>query len=198
MYDGVDELDVVGPLEVLRAANALGAGLDVHLVSRFRQGDPKEGPPVTGAHGLHFHADGTYSPGADWLIVPGGGWVSRAPQGAWAEAQRGHLVQILRRADAAGEAEIIAGVCTGSMLLAYAGITKGRRATTHRGAQAELAEKGATVVEDRVVDDGTLVTCGGVTAGIDLALWLLDREFGQDMADQIAARLEYPRFRPTA
>ena len=186
VFDGVDELDVVGPLEVLRSAGSL----DVRLVTRARQ------PAVTGAHGLVLQADATYEPGAEWLIVPGGGWVGRAQQGAWAEAQRGHLVQILRRAETSGTAELLAGVCTGTMLLAYAGVTTGRRATTHPEARAELAEKGATVVDERVVDDGTLVTCGGVTAGLDLALWLLERQFGREVADRAAARLDYARFRP--
>jgi transcriptional regulator GlxA family with amidase domain len=52
---------------------------------------------------------------------------------------------------------------------------------------------GATLVTDRVVDDGDLVTSGGVTSGIDLARWLVEREFGRDLAERTAARMEYPR-----
>ncbi|GAC1373394.1 MAG: DJ-1/PfpI family protein [Actinomycetota bacterium] len=192
VYDGVDELDVVGPLEVLRSAAGLGAAVEVRLVTRMSQA------VVTGAHGLSFQTDGTYSAGADVLIVPGGGWVAKSPQGAWAEAQRGHLVQILRRAGAAQEIGVIAGVCTGTMLRVRAGVVGKRRATTHHDAWEDLAASGATLIKDRVVDDGDLVTSGGVTSGIDLALWLVERELSRDLADRVAQRLEYVRFRPPA
>jgi transcriptional regulator GlxA family with amidase domain len=54
----------------------------------------------------------------------------------------------------------------------------------------------ATLVKDRVVDDGDLATSGGVTSGIDLALWLVEREFGRDLAERTAARMKYPRAVP--
>jgi len=82
------------------------------------------------------------------------------------------------------------------MLLAHAGLVGSRRANTHQGAQEELREMGTDVVDDRVVDDGDLVTCGGVTSGIDLALWIVEREFSKDVADRVATRMEYRRFRP--
>ena len=64
---------------------------------------------------------------------------------------------------------------------------------THHGAVEELRETGADVVDARVVDDGDVLTCGGVTAGIDLALWLVEREFGTDLADAVASVMEYDR-----
>ena len=82
------------------------------------------------------------------------------------------------------------------MLLAHAGIVGTRRAATHYTARADLAETGATVVEDRVVDDGDLVTSGGVTSGLDLALWFVEREAGVDLADRVATRMEYTRVKP--
>jgi len=91
---------------------------------------------------------------------------------------------------------VMAGVCTGTMLLAHAGVVGERRATTHHSALPDLADLGATVVQDRVVDDGSLVTSGGVTSGIDLALWLVEREFSREVADNVAQRMEYPRWRP--
>ena len=81
------------------------------------------------------------------------------------------------------------------MLLAHAGIVESRRAGTHHTAW-DLRATGATLVKDRVVDDGDLVTSGGVTSGIDLALWLVEREFGRDLAQRTAARMEYPRAVP--
>ena len=190
VYDGVDELDVIGPLEVLRCAESLGAEVTVHLVTAPAKDS------VTGSYQLRFEPDSILVPGdADILIVPGGGWATRSPQGAWGEVQRGDLLPSL--AQAAQSTRIMAGVCTGTLLLAHAGIVGNRRATTHHAAQQDLADLGATLVSDRVVDDGSLVTSGGVTSGIDLALWLVEREFSATVADAISARLEYPRTRPT-
>src|SRR5207245_2519987 len=73
---------------------------------------------------------------------------------------------------------VLAGVCTGVMLLARAGVIGARPATTHHGAKAELEAAGVKVVDERVVDAGGLVTAGGVTSGIDLALRLVERVAG--------------------
>ena len=184
VFDGVDELDVVGPLEVLRSAARAGADIAVRLVSLR--------PPldVRGAHGLRLQADSVYEPGARVLVVPGGGWLSRSETGVWGEAERGEWLPLLRAAADGGV--VMAGVCTGVMLLARAGVVGGRPATTHRGAWTDLAESGAQVLSQRVVDDGTLVTAGGVTSGIDLALRLVERFAGRHHAEREATRLEYP------
>lgn len=192
VYDGLDELDALGPLEVLRNAERAGCELSVRLVTRKPQ------TVVTGAHGLRFEPDGVYGHGADVLVVPGGGWMARAELGSWGEAQRGDLLGVLNQAREQPTLRIMAGVCTGTMLLAKAGIVGKRRASTHHSAWSELEATGATLVRDRVVDDGDLVTSGGVTSGIDLALWLVEREYGRSLADAIASEMEYPRFRPEA
>jgi transcriptional regulator GlxA family with amidase domain len=190
VFDGVDEMDALGPLEVLRSASSWSAALKTHLVTR----EPQD--VVRGLHGLRFLPDGVLVPGAaQVLLVPGGGWATRADVGAWGEAERGTLLPVL--AAAAATAEISAGVCTGTMLLARAGVVGSRRASTHASALADLAAAGATVVADRVVDDGSLVTSGGVTSGFDLALWLVERLVGREAADGVAARMEYARYRPS-
>ncbi|MBK1783544.1 DJ-1/PfpI family protein [Prauserella cavernicola] len=183
VFPGVDDLDVFGPVRVLR-----GAGFDLRLVAR---GEPE---PVPTSSGVPFLPDARYAPGADVLLVPGGGWGARAETGAWGEARRGDWLPILREA----RPEVLAGVCTGTMLLAHAGRVRGRRANTHHAATAELAELGAEVVDERVVDDGDLVTSGGVTSGIDLALWLVERIAGRERADAVAANLEYARHTPAS
>jgi len=188
VYDGLDEMDALGPLEVLRSAQAAGADITTRLVTRV----PTE--QVTGAFGLRIYPDATYEPGAHVLIVPGGGWAARANRGAWAEVQDGSWLPLL--ADAARQVRIIAGVCTGTMLLAHAGVIGTRRASTHHTALAELAGTGAQVVTDRVVDDGDLITSGGVTAGMDLALWITERITDREFADGLARRMEYQRLRP--
>jgi uncharacterized protein (DUF427 family)/putative intracellular protease/amidase len=184
LFDGVDELDAVGPLEVLRGAAAHGADLTVRLVTRAL---PLE---VTGNHGLRMKADAVYSLGQDILLVPGGGWVARSETGAWGEAERGDWLPILKEAADAGV--VMAGVCTGVMLLARAGVIGARPATTHHLARADLEAAGVRIVDQRVVDAGGLVTAGGVTSGIDLGLHLVERLVGPEAAEEQAARLEYP------
>jgi len=77
------------------------------------------------------------------------------------------------------------------MLLARAGVTDGRPATTHASARDELRDSRADLVDGRVVDDGDLVTAGGVTAGLDLAFHLVAREFGDEVAATVATQMEY-------
>jgi len=79
------------------------------------------------------------------------------------------------------------------MLLAASGLTAGRRATTHQSAIEDLRASGAEIVEDRFVDDGDLVTAGGVTSGLDLALHLVERFAGAEIAGAVAAEIEYAR-----
>jgi transcriptional regulator GlxA family with amidase domain len=180
IYQGFDELDALGPFEVLR-----NAGLDARLVTI------DGAPTVTGSHGAVLRPEGVLSEETDLVVVPGGGWNDRAAEGAWAEAQRGELPR--RLAELHGAGIPLASVCTGGMLLAEAGVLQGRPATTHHGALEELRERGADVVEERVVDDGDVLSAGGVTSGIDLALWLVERERGRDAADAVAREMEHER-----
>ena len=185
VFDGVDEMDVMGPFEVWSHARRRPE-FDLALVGL-------DGPvEVTGLHGLQFKApEGLGTP--DALFVPGGGWMNRAETGSWAEARRG--VMTARIAELAPSLSLITSVCTGAMLLAEAGLLKGRPATTNRGAWAELEAFGADLKTNRVVDDGDLITAGGVTSGIDLALYVVERVCGAEVADGIAGAQEYTRDR---
>jgi len=189
-YDGFDELDVVGPYEVFQAATDRGADLPARLATL----DPAE--RVTAAHGLRVEPDETLpdpgAPGApELLVVPGGGWNDRRGAGAWAEAERGAVPGAVAAHHAAGAT--VAGVCTGGMLLERAGLLDGRPATTHHGALDDLRATDAEVREERVVDDGDVVTAGGITSGIDLALHVVEREAGAAVAEAVAANMEYAR-----
>ncbi len=185
IFDGFDELDAIGPYEVLANAAQLGADLRVQLLTL------KPADEVIGSHGLRVRPDGLLDGRIDLVIVPGGGWNDRAERGAWDEARQGELPKAVARLYDAGAT--IASVCTGAMLLSAAGLTRDRPATTHHGALDELREQGADVIEARVVDDGDLLTAGGVTSGIDLALWLVEREWGAELAKKIEAEMEYER-----
>jgi transcriptional regulator GlxA family with amidase domain len=184
LFDGFDDLDAIGPFEVFSHAKSFGADVEVGLFTLSEQAI------VTSSHGLRIEPDGVLAGvDPDLVVVPGGGWGDRAEAGAWEEAERRALPE--RLAELHGDGVTVASVCTGGMLLARAGLTDGRPAVTHHGALAELRESGAEVVEARVVDDGDLVTAGGVTSGIDLALHLVEREFGADVAERVATEMEY-------
>lgn len=185
LYDGFDDLDALGPFEVFKHAKNCGATVETGLFTLA----PQE--IVESGHGLRIEPDGTVPPDPELVVVPGGGWGSRADVGAWGEAERGELPDALARLHADGAT--VAAVCTGGMLVARAGLTDGRPAITHHAAVDDLRAAGAEVVDARVVDAGDLVTAGGVTAGIDLALHLVAREVGADVAEQVATVMEYDR-----
>lgn len=187
IYDGFDELDAIGPYEVFKNARKLGADLEVRLLTL----SPAE--EVTASHGLRVLPDGHLenNEGFDLVVVPGGGWNDHAESGAWGEVRRGDLPEAVERLHGSGAT--VAGVCTGGMILSAAGLTRGRPATTHHGAVEELRQQGADAVDARVVDDGDLVSAGGVTSGIDLALWIVEREWDLELAGEIAAEMEYKR-----
>lgn len=185
VFNGFDELDALGPYEVLENAAEAGANVDVELVTLGGT------TSATGSHDLTIASQGALSDHADVLIVPGGGWNDRAIAGAWAEVQAGDLPDAIRAAHERGA--IVAAVCTGGMVLEAAGLLDGKRATTHDGAIEDLRESGAEAVDARVVDEGDVVTAGGVTAGLDLGFWLVERFWGADLATGIAGEMEYDR-----
>jgi transcriptional regulator GlxA family with amidase domain len=181
IFDGVDELDAFGPYKVLTEA-----GFDVALVTH------RATDRIATAGGAIVVPDRRLSDRPELLVVPGGGWTRRVPKGAWAEVQRGVLPPVIAQRHAAGAR--IASVCTGAFLVAAGGLLEGRPAITHWQAVDELEAMGVRVIRDaRVVDDGDIVTAGGVTSGLDLALWIVEQEKGREAADEIAAEIEYQR-----
>ena len=187
VFDGFDEVDAVAPFEVLSNATYGVSDLAVALVGAHGPGE------VVAAHGMRLVCEEGLSDRADLVLVPGGGWTRGG--GVRDEYDRGRLAARLRELRDGGAA--FASVCTGAILLAQAGITAGRPATTHRAALDDLAAIGADVDrEARVVDDGDLLTCGGVTSGLDLALHLVEREWGVELAEGIATFMEHERVGP--
>ena len=180
IYDGVDELDVVGPFEVLSALRPTLVTLEPRAT-------------ITSSHGLVLTPHGTLADAPGLLVVPGGGWIARTTEAScYAEYLRGAIPAAIARRHARGT--IVAGVCTGVMLLAKAGILAGRPAVTHHFALDDLRDDGADVrPEERWIDDGDVLSAGGVTSGLDLALHLLERLSGPEAARSTERRLEHRR-----
>jgi transcriptional regulator GlxA family with amidase domain len=189
IYEGFDDLDALAPFELLAKVEQAGGPLQVALVQLGAAAT------VTSSHGAVLVGPRPLSRDAadvDLVIVPGGRWLENsAPAGARAEVQRGELPRALAALHAGGV--LMASVCTGAMLLAAAGLLDGRPATTHPAAHENLRAAGARVLDARVVDDGDVVTAGGVTSGLDLALWLVERHVGARAAAKLERRVNYER-----
>lgn len=191
IFDDVELLDFAGPFEVF-SRTRLVPGL---ASRRTEESAPfrvftvaKTAAPVTATGGLvvtpHFgFAD---APAIDLLVVPGG----FGTRGLLDEEE---TLQWIRLAAAA--ARRVTSVCTGALLLARVGLLTGKRATTHWGSHDLLGTVDpeiAVVRDERVVDDG-IVTSAGVSAGIDMAFYLVESICGREVADETAQYIEYRR-----
>jgi transcriptional regulator GlxA family with amidase domain len=182
LFDGMEELDGVGPYEVL-AAWASGFPDDGWSVSTMSAA----GTAVTCAKGLQIlaHHAVADAPALDVLVHPGGhgtrALLADPAHLEWVRAQRERV-------------PLVASVCTGSLVLAAAGLLKGRTATTHWASLDALQELDATIDVRRgvrFVDDGDVVTSAGISAGIDMALHLVARLASAETASTVRRRLEY-------
>jgi transcriptional regulator GlxA family with amidase domain len=177
-YDGAQALDVTGPAEVFAVANSMAGGDAYHVV--VVSVDGQDCISCSGLRmGVHM-ALGELRGDIDTFVVPG--------TYAWAEAvQQDELLAGLR--DGAGRSRRIAAVCAGAFLLGTVGLLDGRRATTHWLYLDDLARRfpAAAVERDPIfVSDGEVFTSGGVTAGIDLALALVEADHGAFLARKVA------------
>ncbi|MFE1012451.1 DJ-1/PfpI family protein [Streptomyces sp. NPDC058794] len=204
LFDGFDPLDVVAPFEVLSAGgSAVPGAVSVELVSA-------EGPRevVSGTNGLALRATAALDPGRAGLIVlPGAsgrvgepGEVPGEDTGAGDETIPVLLGRTLATelpallAVAMENPEVtVAAVCGGSLVPAMAGLLEGRYATTHHLGLDMLDATGVHAVNARVVDDGDLVTGAGVTSGLDLGLYLLEREVGPRIARAVEELFAHER-----
>jgi transcriptional regulator GlxA family with amidase domain len=186
MFDGVEVLDFAGPFEVFtvggRAAAEQGGDslLQPVLIS-------ESGGTVTCTGNLRVETDYAIddAPALGLLLVPGG-WGTRR------EAANVRLLDWI--AARAGEAELTLAICTGSFLLAERGLLDGKRATTHWASIDRMiaAYPAIDVQRDaRVVSDGTVMTSAGISAGIDLALAVIERLFGRAVRETTARQMEY-------
>ena len=174
VFDGFDALDVVGPYEALVRVPG----------SRATFAAPERGIVRTENSALNLSVDTAIDEiaGCDLLLVPGG-FATRKLE----RDQR--VLAWLRAIDPT--TRITASVCTGAMLLAAAGLLRGRRANTHWAVRQRLLDYGAVPVAERVVRDGKYATAAGVSAGIDLGLALAAELAGRRVAEAIQLGLEY-------
>jgi transcriptional regulator GlxA family with amidase domain len=181
LFDGVEPLDFAGPFEVFTMASRFVSECKVRVVTIA------ERSPVETVGGLSVNTDYGLEdrPKPRVLVVPGG-------QGTRREMLNAGLLEWLR--DRAGRADLVLSVCTGALLLGAAGLLDGREATTHHGALdvlREVAPKCRIVGGKRFVDSGKFVCAAGVASGIDAALHVLARLFGDEAAEQTAGQMEY-------
>ena len=173
VFSGVQQLDLTGPHDVFASV----PGAKVHLVNKTLE-------PVKSSSGLSLIPSITYGecPQLDVLCIPGGVGVGELMEDVLA-------LDFIRKQ--AANARFVTSVCTGALVLGAAGLLRGRRATTHWAAHHWLDQFGAIPVKARVVQDGNLMTGGGVTAGIDFALTLLTDLIGETEGQAIQLQLEY-------
>ncbi|GIP26326.1 hypothetical protein J23TS9_14560 [Paenibacillus sp. J23TS9] len=194
LFDGFDLLDAIAPYEIFCAA-AMHAenALCVEFVTA-------EGPRsvVSGINGLKIEASGRLNPErAGIILVPGaaGDVEADGPDSIPAILNRAMNTELTGMiGQALGHKDIvIATVCGGSLLLAMGGLLEGRPAVTHHLGIDVLGATGAIPVSARVVDDGNLVSGGGVTSGLDVALYLVERELGPRIAHAVEQLFEFER-----
>ena len=186
IFDGVEELDFVGPFEVFGMSNEVfgyegkNAPDQLILISQ-------NGQPVVGAKGMKFTPDASINDieALDVLLIPGGAGTRR-------EMTNKPLLEWVKMISA--KATWVTSVCTGALLYAAAGLTQGKRITTHWGALdllAKVDDKATVLSNRRYVRDGNLVTAAGVSAGIDMALWLTGQRYTPDHARNTQKAMEY-------
>ena len=180
LFADVEELDFAGPWEVFAYLRHRRPELcDVFTVS-------ERGGEIRCAKGLRVLADHSFTtaPPADVYVVPGG-------DGRKRESKNPVMLDFVRAA--ASRAELMTSVCTGAFILHHAGLIKGKPVTTYWASRDELRAAGHADVrdDDRFVDAGNIVTASGVSAGIDMALYLVGRLWSPSIARWVQKRIEY-------
>jgi transcriptional regulator GlxA family with amidase domain len=179
MFDQMEELDAVGPWEVF----GFLATERPDLCRVFSASET--GARVVCARGLKIEPDFSFRecPEIDVLIVPGG-------DGRRRETENPVMIDFVKRA--AQRARIVASVCTGSFILERAGLLVGKRATTYWGRIDEFRSLGTVdVVHERWVDNGSVMTAAGVSAGIDMSLAIVGKLFGEEIGRFVQRGIEY-------
>ncbi|GAB3519013.1 DJ-1/PfpI family protein [Emticicia fontis] len=195
IFDEVEVLDFTGPFEIFGVAGKQGgkAGyFDVFTVA--------EKPKIAARNNLIVEATYTFEdcPTPDILLIPGGGGFKPdgTPFGTRREMHNQKLLDWLRAMNE--KVELLLSVCTGSLILAKAGLLEGLSATTHFKAIDQMREAAPNTnlyPEERWVDNGRIILSAGVSAGIDMSLYVLSKLLGKDVANETAEYIQYDYWR---
>ncbi|MEN6565837.1 MAG: DJ-1/PfpI family protein [Veillonellales bacterium] len=178
IFPQVEELDFVGPLEVLSYVNKLQPeSINMQIIAETLE-------PVCAFNGMTIIPDVTLQdcPPLDIVIAPGG-------KGRLAAMKKPAIIEFILHQ--AKTAQFIASVCTGAFLLAEAGILTGKKATTYHTAFQELESYSVQVIRSKVVRDGKIITSGGVSSGLELGFYLLKELFSESISQEVAKKIEY-------
>ncbi|HEX2591439.1 MAG TPA: DJ-1/PfpI family protein [Rhizomicrobium sp.] len=188
LFPDAEELDFAGPWEVLKMAREFKPDeFDLLLIAESAE-------PVRCRGGMRIVPDVTTAncPKLDVILIPGG-------QGTRVEVENKHLLDWI--ATISASCQWVTSVCTGAMLLTAAGPARGKRVTTHWAfveALRERKEAAEVLADARYVQDGNVVTAAGVSAGIDMALWLIGQWYEPEFARQVQRYMEYDPAPPYA
>ncbi|HYE72900.1 MAG TPA: DJ-1/PfpI family protein [Blastocatellia bacterium] len=182
IFDDVEVLDFCGPFEVFSVTGKRDdlTPFNVYLVAEEKR-------PIIGRNNFSVNPHFTFSdcPAPDILLIPGGFGTRR---------EMNNLSAIEWIKSLAPQAELILSVCTGTLLLAKAGLLENLKATTHFRSLdllAQIAPQTTVLGNQRFVDNGRIITSAGISAGIDMSLHVVARLLGQDHAEETAKQMEY-------
>jgi cyclohexyl-isocyanide hydratase len=177
VYDGMTTLDFLGVFDAVTRLKSMGIRDDVSwaICARATEVSDREGLQIIPTQ-VNSQLDRF-----DMVVVPGGFAARKLATDA-------RFCDWIRQAQ---NVQYKVSVCTGALLLAAAGLLNGRSATTHPTAYDELRQYGVNVVPDRIVDQGDVITARGVTASIDLGLYLCEKLAGKDAAERIRIQMDY-------
>ena len=180
LFDEVEVLDFCGPFEVFSVARHVGKPIfEVVTIAEKSQISTRGGLKVIPDFALYEE------PKLDILIVPGG-------QGTRREINNPRLIEWIK--SSAIKVELLLSVCSGSLLLAKAGLLDGLKATTHHNALEllrSMAPATEILPEERFIDNGRVIVSAGISAGIDMSLYVVGRLMGSSVAEATAAHMEY-------
>lgn len=183
VYDNLTLLDFAGAYDPLTRLKSMGFVPDLTYDICARTGD------IRSSEGARLAVDKIANDLSeyDYVIIAGGDGIQNLMKDP----------AFLKWIAVASEKTTVAALCGGSLLLGAAGMLKGKRATTHPQLTGFLKHFAGDVVSDRIVDEGTIITAGGVTSSIDLGLFLCEKIAGREAREKIAAQMDYRNFRTT-
>ena len=178
LYPGLTPLDIIGPLQVMSTLSMFSPQWETVVVGERIES-------MTTDAGISMTPQATFEdlPNPDIILVPGG--IAPTFRQMGNPVLRNYLLSV------AEKAEVVGSICTGSLILAAAGLLDGRRATTHWGCQRFLERLGVTYLPERWVEDGKFITSAGVSAGIDMALELVCRLTDEATSRFVQLGIEY-------